>query len=328
MTKVKCIRKLCREVGVEWRKTKEVTVESKEKNRSAVDLLEEIKSKNKNLVKRHMRADEVRKAAETLSISLTKTIQTNVTPTWVGKPKGMFDIAYERGLLDLTKFCVEDFTEKGLPDHEEETSLVILLSKCSDFMNKETLLTKMVKKMGATLERSQKYHYKLAGEGKLIVHYFLSKIDKSVNSNINKLIVHFFLYKINQGIEYSWGNAKMCYRRTPYSMRSKTDQFMKVLKNKCLSRDFLTIDRVRTNSKRARDYMAAYFVSMHNDSSDEGTREKNTHQLSEMKACAIPANRIERMRRSFKTHRSAFDFDTSFCNITFYQQNDEVKKRR
>ena len=72
--------------------------------------------------------------------------------------------------------------------------------------------------------------------------------------------------------------------------------------------------------------MAAYFVSMHNDSSDEGTREKNTHQLSEMKACAIPANRIERMRRSFKTHRSAFDFDTSFCNITFYQQKDEVKK--
>ena len=302
--------------------------------RSADELKAEIIQKGeRSKLRPGMKADEVRDLAKTLNIDTTKKIETNVTPSWVGKPKGMFDIAYERGLLDLDKFCVEDFTEKGIDGHEEETSLVILLSKCADFMNEETLLTQMVRKMGARLERSPKYHCELAGEGKLIIHYFLSKINKSVNSNINKQIVHYFLSKINQGIEYSWGNAKMCYRRTPYKDRSQTKQFLNVLKQKCLSRDYLTVKRIRMNSKRARDYMAAYFVAMHDDSSDEDEKGKKTHSLSDMKACAIPANRIERMRRSFKTHRSAFDFDGGFCNITFHhtiekrEKEEEIRER-
>ena len=72
--------------------------------------------------------------------------------------------------------------------------------------------------------------------------------------------------------------------------------------------------------------MAAYFVAMHDHTSKESTSKTNTHQLGELKACAIPANKIERMRRLFKTHRSAFDFDNEFCGITFHHKKEEVKK--
>jgi len=175
---VKKIRKLCRAREIDWRKAVEVTVEIKKKPRSAEDLKEEIiRLHGRFHIKPNMKAAQVKDLAENLGVATTKDVEKNLTPTWVGKPKGMFDIAYKRGLLNLDKYCVEDFTEKGLTDHEEETSLVILLSKCSDFMNEDTLLTKMVRNMEATLERSPKYHSKVAGEG----------------------------------IEYSWGNAKMCY---------------------------------------------------------------------------------------------------------------------
>ena len=108
--------------------------------------------------------------------------------------------------------------------------------------------------MGATLHRSPKYHCEIAGEG----------------------------------VEYSWGNAKMLYRRTPYSERSKTDSFMKCLKEKCLSRSYLTTERIRINSKRARDYMAAYFIDMlMKDGKDEV-------DVNEMEATAIPANQIKK----------------------------------
>ena len=154
-------------------------MEVKQKPRSAEDLREEIAQRfgRKNL-RANMRAAEVKQVAEKFNVDTMKSVETNLTPSWVWKPKGMFHVAYERGLLDLETYCVEDFTEKGLPDHEDETSLVVLLSKCSDFMNEEILLTKMVRKMGAKLARSPKYHCKLAGKG----------------------------------IKYTWGNAKMCYR--------------------------------------------------------------------------------------------------------------------
>ena len=36
--------------------------------------------------------------------------------SWVGRPKGMLQVAWYLGLLDLDIFCVEDFTEKGKLD--------------------------------------------------------------------------------------------------------------------------------------------------------------------------------------------------------------------
>jgi len=143
----------------------------------------------------------------------------------VGKPKGMFDVAYERGLLDLKTYYYHQFSVQGaLSDtgsRIDKTSLASLLSKCDDFLNEETMLQQTMKKLGATLVRTPKYHCKIAGEG----------------------------------VEYGWGNAKMMYRRTPYKNRDTKKKFLIVLKDECLHRKNLDEKRIRLNSKRARDYI-------------------------------------------------------------------------
>ena len=120
-----------------------------------------------------------------------------MTESWVGKPKGMFDVAYERGLLNLNDYNHDEFIEKGTKNAQGlriiQTLLKLLLSQCYDFMNEETMLQQTIKDLGACLERSPKYHCAIAGEG----------------------------------IEYCWGNAKMLYRRTPYSKRSTKQDFLK-----------------------------------------------------------------------------------------------------
>ncbi len=37
--------------------------------------------------------------------------------------------------------------------------------------------------------------------------------------------------------------------------------------------------------------------------------------LDELKPCAVSSMKIEQMKQAFRTHRCAFDFDLSFCNI-------------
>ena len=140
-----------------------------------------------------------------------------------------------------------------------------------------------MRKMGAILDRSPKYHCEIAGEG----------------------------------IEYSWGNAKMRYRHVPFSGKKSSEQFYSCVRE-CLSRDYLDINRVRKNSRRAREYMAAYFVQSQNvdidNCDDDGDGVIKNHMLlDEVKPSAISAQKIEQMRLMFRTHRAAFDFDHEFC---------------
>ena len=65
----------------------------------------------------------------------------------------MLDIAYERGLLDLGTYDIDDFSDKGKKDarglREKKTNLKLLLNECYDFMNEETMLQKTIKDLGA-----------------------------------------------------------------------------------------------------------------------------------------------------------------------------------
>lgn len=47
------------------------------------------------------------------NIATTKKVMTNVTETWVGKPKGKLQVAWERGLLNLDKYKVSLRTCRG-----------------------------------------------------------------------------------------------------------------------------------------------------------------------------------------------------------------------
>ena len=73
-------------------------------------------------------------------ISLNKSVEKGVSESWVGRPKGMLQVAWEKGLLELDIFYEEDFTEKGLLDGMgnmiSNTSLSQFITKCSEFLKK------------------------------------------------------------------------------------------------------------------------------------------------------------------------------------------------
>ena len=47
-------------------------------------------------------------------ISLKKLVEKGVSKSWVGQPKVMLQVAWERGLLDLDRFYLKYFTEKTI----------------------------------------------------------------------------------------------------------------------------------------------------------------------------------------------------------------------
>ena len=152
--------------------------------------------------------------AKNQDIPLKKSVEKGVTKTWVGTPKGMLQIAWERGLLDLDSFCVEDFSDKGLLDDMdnriEKTNLSTLLTNCSDFADEESLLQLNIRLLGAVCIHSPKYHCEISGEG----------------------------------IEYSWGNSKAKYCRIKVKDKKTAEQFRNQV-GKCLSRDYLDVERIR-----------------------------------------------------------------------------------
>jgi hypothetical protein len=274
------IRKLCRENNIPWRieeKLKDIGTKDVEKTKK--EILDDLNSFGYHVPKK----DRSKKAsvipwATKYGIELTKTIPAHISESWVGKPKGMLQIAWERGLLDLNQYCIEDFSGKGKLDDcgniIQDTSLDYLLSKCTDFLEEKSLLQLNLTNLGAQCFHSPKFHCELAGEG----------------------------------IEYSWGFAKLAYRKLPKGQKNTIGKFHSQVQL-CLSRDHLSISRVRLHSKRARDYMVTYFIM--SIEGENGT--KGEISLNEMKPCAVSASKIEQMRRTVKTHRAAIDFDKFFC---------------
>ena len=108
-----------------------------------------------------------------------------------------------------------------------------------------------------------------------------------------------------EGIEYTWGFAKNYYRRQPLESKRKKETFRALVRS-CFSQDKCTIETIRKFSKRARDYIVAYHLL--------------TNKKDDVKHCAVKSEndddrvvvKVERMRKEFKTHRCAMDFDTKF----------------
>ena len=109
---------------------------------------------------------------------------------------------------------------------------------------------------------------------------------------------------VGEGVEYSWGGSKNNYRRLPMKLKTGKDNFIKSVEH-VLSRDQLNTKLVRKFARRARAYTCAYYVMDNNMSSDTaaivGLTGNNT----------LPD--IEKLTKTFKTHRCALDFDNNFC---------------
>ena len=194
-----------------------------------------------------------------------------ITEGWVGKPKGMRQVLWERGLLDPNITYVAKL-KKDDPNLDGKVEYGSILADCADFLSEKTCLMHLGEHLGVEVDRSTKSHPELAGEG----------------------------------IEYSWGRAKSVYRRAKIAQKRGKENFRALVAD-CLStkdeqgKGALTPEMVRKFSRRARTYILAYFYIEHeqeNNISEEGLHEIN----------------IEHIKREFKTHRSAIDFDEKFSN--------------
>jgi len=207
----------------------------------------------------------------------------------MGKQKGILQVLWERGFIDEAN--INQYTMDGRKDafgvHQPQTSLKHLLSSCTDFEEEESLLQSMGRRMGVLVDRTPKCHCELAGEG----------------------------------IEYSWGCSKNYYRSLPLKEK-KTKELFKTSVRKCLSREILTTNRVRSFSRRARQYILAYHALNLQQLQQVSGKDDNIISMLQNEAQITPA-KIEHMVKEFKTHRCAMDFDGAFIKSVMVKKEDQ-----
>ena len=205
---------------------------------------------------------------------------------WEGKPKGLLQVLWERGIVDASK--LSEYTINGRQNGygviDKTYALKSLMANCLDFEEEETLLQSMGRVMGVLVDRTPKCHCELAGEG----------------------------------IEYSWGCAKNSYRRVSLKQKRGKDNFRKVVRM-CLSREkVLVTERIRLFSRRARAYICAYYMIW----SERQEQRGGSIETNESALTTDPI-KMEKLVKHFKTHRCALNFDHSFCKATFIDLTNE-----
>ena len=105
---------LCRQNNIPWRKEEQLKeLGTKVIEKTKKDLMHELTLAGHHVPKK----DRSKKAtiipwATKYGIKLSKTVPAHISESWVGKPKGKLQIAWERGLLNLNEYCIEDCSEK------------------------------------------------------------------------------------------------------------------------------------------------------------------------------------------------------------------------
>eukprot|EP00957_Ditylum_brightwellii_P106213 8103072-Ditylum_brightwellii.AAC.1 len=150
---------------------------------------------------------------------------------WLNKAKGMHQIAWERGLLDPNKIylVLPDKDKNGLEVEDNSVSLRFILSKYDNFLNETAQLIYIATQLGCGLDLSPKCHPGLAGEG----------------------------------IEHSWGYAKILYRRiwVAYdNTKRNSENFRKLSKHVLDSstNGASNVNSFRRVAGKARAYIMAY----------------------------------------------------------------------
>lgn len=141
-----------------------------------------------------------------------------------------------------------------------------ILSNCKYFIQEDSMLQYMAKKMGVLIDHGPICHAEFSREG----------------------------------IELIWALAKVKYRNSPLSEKNNKESFRNVVR-KCISRNWITTERVRHNARRARSYIVAYTQLHFGDSRTNPTND------------SVPVS-IEKLVKKYKTHRSALDIDSAYVN--------------
>ena len=190
---------------------------------------------------------------------------------WKGKKKGLLQVLWERGHIDITKinqYVMKKASNNNTSD-DLSMSLPHMLAECDDFKNEICQLEYIGKCIGVKVLITPKFHAELAGEG----------------------------------IEYAWGVSKSVYRKIPWEMRKGKDNFMKLVEECLDPTKVLSLNNVRRFSKKARNYMKVYQLieSKKNDLSSDKSLNKDVIKLCK-DIEEIDYKSIEKMAKQMKNH--------------------------
>jgi hypothetical protein len=250
----------------------------KEKTKS--ELLHELISKKQFSPTKNYSKIKLRQMAVDLQIDLHHDVD-EVLEGWVGKPKGVLQILYERGFIDPT--VLSEYSLDGRDQWKDEYGeifprylpycLRFLLAECSDFKNEVTAMEDLATKLAindrstVSIIYTPKYHCEIAGEG----------------------------------IEYSWGLCKRYYRNLPLQRKKGLNNFRGSVKESVAR---VSVESARKFSALTRRYMLAY---SHYDTV-EGENDNNQRERASYA-------QIERfVNKEAKIYRSVADIDSA--NIT------------
>jgi hypothetical protein len=246
------------------------------KRKSKIELMRElIQTKGYNPTKQYTRK-QIEDTATEFGVPLDHEVG-EIMEGWMGKPKGMYQILWERGWIDERKKFSE-YSLDGKSHEKDERGEIMeqylplcmryLLSQCSDFKNEITALEYLANRLSTdsckvNIAFTPKYHCEIAGEG----------------------------------IEYAWGFSKRFYRSLPLSRKRGIANFRSSVR---ASVDAVTIKNVRKFGSRIRRYMLAY---MHYDNRSD---ENNTVT----KATYLEIESF--VKKTSKSHRSIADSEVGY----------------
>jgi hypothetical protein len=218
----------------------------------------------------------------------TEVIEQKTVEGWEGKQKGLLQILWERGFIDVNNLSA--YTVDGRKDAygvvQKETSLKHLMSNCTDFEEEESLLQALSQQMGVMIDRTPKCHCKMAGKG----------------------------------VDYSWGCTKNAYRAKPIGEKRGKEKYRNTVRS-CLSQYVLSTERVGKFSQWTRAYMCTYLALEKEKGITTGEQTKQNESTS------VPV-KVEQMVKQFKMHRYVLDFDQGFINsIIMMRTENNVKER-
>jgi len=212
---------------------------SVERNRSELEL--ELRGKGISTMGKNKR--ELVELCQHHNIAIKKAVE-KVKEGWEGKPKGLLQVLWRRGLIDGNNLKQYSLTGKkdDLGTVNDSTSLQHVMGMCHDFINEEGMLQHIAKSLGVKVLLTPKCHAELAGEG----------------------------------VEYVWACAKGAYRNLSLREKKGKDNFKASIRF-CLSEELITKVRIRRFARRARQYLMAYHAIDTHQVDDQTQHDCETH---------------------------------------------------
>ena len=211
----------------------DIPMEQSEVERYKADLTVELGSKGISTKGKNKR--ELIELCNNNGISTVRSVQ-KIKEGWEGKAKGLLQVLWERGFIDMNNLSSYTLTGKkdafGVVDLRR--SLRNMMSLCDDFLNEEGMLQCIGKNLDVMVILTPKCHAELAGEG----------------------------------IEYMWALSKGAYRNLTLAQKKGKENFATSVRH-CLSSKVVSLERIRKFGRRAHQYLIAYHCLDGTDVSQE-----------------------------------------------------------